>query len=116
MRREVEFVQLLRTPGVHVVDFHQCEHGADSVKPTRVVFWGVNLGALEAECSHPPRWWQSEYCDNSGKPKTTWEHAPHPRLVRKRGSDGAWASKAAAAYPGPLNLAIVRAVVGQPLE
>ena len=105
-----EFVELIRRPGVRCVDFHQCMHGAETAKPTRVVFCGVELDSLAAKCNHPARDWWCEYKDNNGRWVGEWQHASHPRLVRSRTADGKWASAAAAAYPGPLNERIADAV------
>eukprot|EP00969_Alexandrium_andersonii_P211403 9336340-Alexandrium_andersonii.AAC.1 len=39
-------------PGVHAVDFDQCQHGAESVKPTRPIYFGVDVSCLHARCQH----------------------------------------------------------------
>ena len=106
-----EFIELMGRPGVKVVEFHQCMFGAETAKPTRVVHCGVDLASLEAWCNHPPKKWWCEYRDNWGKEVKEWQWAPHKKLVRSRDAKGVWASKAAAAYPGPMNAAVVAAVV-----
>eukprot|EP00969_Alexandrium_andersonii_P209789 9267385-Alexandrium_andersonii.AAC.1 len=45
-------VQLSLLQGVHVVNFDQCQHGAQTVKPTRLIFFGVDFSSLSAECQH----------------------------------------------------------------
>eukprot|EP00969_Alexandrium_andersonii_P270859 11972091-Alexandrium_andersonii.AAC.1 len=38
-----EMVHLSLVPGVRVVNFDQCQHGADTVKPTRLIYFGVDF-------------------------------------------------------------------------
>ena len=104
-----EFQALANTSGVRTIDFDQCMHGAETVKPTRVIHWGLELNSLWARCDHPPQWWKCEGTDASGRRLPEWTWAPHPQLIKRRRSDGQWASKAAAAYPTGLNVAIVEA-------
>ena len=106
-----EFVDLMQRPGVRTIEFSQCMIGADTNKPTRVVFFGIDLGRLKGDCAHRPRWWWCEHADNSGRRVEKWLWAPHPKLIKKRGPDGSWASKAAAAYPGRMNALVAKAVV-----
>eukprot|EP00969_Alexandrium_andersonii_P031256 1363882-Alexandrium_andersonii.AAC.1 len=44
--------QLSLIPGVRVVNFDQCQHGADAVKPTRLIYCGADFSGLFARCQH----------------------------------------------------------------
>lgn len=111
-----EFEALTAKPAVRTVDFDQCTLGAETTKPTRVVYWGVDLSCLWARCDHPHQWWESDGTDGSGRRiDNNWVWAAHPPLIRRRREDGQWASKAAAAYPAALNAAIVEAAHTSPL-
>ena len=105
-----EIVELSRRPGVGSTDLHQCMYGAESAKPTRVLFGGMDLSSLRTVCNHPFKYWWCDYKDNDNKRVQEWQWARHPKLVRTRLDDGSWATKAAAAYPGPFNAAIVTSV------
>eukprot|EP00969_Alexandrium_andersonii_P223652 9877943-Alexandrium_andersonii.AAC.1 len=45
-------VQLSLLQGVRVVNFDQCQHGADTVRPTRLIYFGVGFSSLFARCQH----------------------------------------------------------------
>eukprot|EP00969_Alexandrium_andersonii_P158914 7021487-Alexandrium_andersonii.AAC.1 len=38
-----EMVHLSLVPGVRVTNFDQCQHGADTVKPTRLIYFGADF-------------------------------------------------------------------------
>eukprot|EP00969_Alexandrium_andersonii_P221525 9784139-Alexandrium_andersonii.AAC.1 len=65
-------------PGVRVVNFDQCQHGAESVKPTRLIDFGVDFSGLSARCQH-----------GYGA----------RRILRGKNRSGGFKTKAAAAYP-----------------
>ncbi len=88
------------------------EFGADTAKPTRVLYWGAELACLGAKCTHPPSWLWCEYFNASGHPVKQQLWRAHPQLVKSRDAKGCWLSKAAAAYPAALNQAIAVAVAG----
>ena len=94
-----EWKSLASMPGVQHLDFHQCPLGAETSKPTRILFWNVDLSTLSGWCSHTPKHW--EYTDHWGRRKTTF--AAHPPLAGRRREDGTMATKAAAAYPTKMN-------------
>ena len=105
-----EFEAVLTLQGVRFVDFDQCTQGAETVKPTRVVFLGIDIGHWEMRCDHPPCWQWCEFRDASGRHVWERQWTAHPRMIKARTMDGEWASKAAAAYPGKMNAAIARAI------
>ena len=96
-----EFVKLAALPGVWHVDFHQCRWSGETTKPTRVLYFGVDLSELELRCNHPPQWW--DYWTPRWEKK--WTFAPHPPLAGRVRDNGDFATKAAAAYPAPMNKA-----------
>ena len=110
-----EFEALAATTGARTVDFDQCMHGAETVKPTRVLYWGFDLAGLWARCNHQPRWIWCEGKDASGRTIQESRWLSHPPLIKMRRPDGQWASKAAAAYPAGLNAAIAEAAHTSPL-
>eukprot|EP00969_Alexandrium_andersonii_P238078 10508705-Alexandrium_andersonii.AAC.1 len=71
-------VKLSLMPGVRVINFDQCQHGAPSVKPTRLIYFGVDFPSLSARCQH-----------GFGA----------RRVLRGRDGGGGFRTKAAAAYP-----------------
>ena len=109
---ELEEVQALAKQGVFTRVFHQCQFGAVSPKPTRILTslkglskvgyqqWpkldqqGRYLGPLPQDCS----------CGRS-----------HQRLI-KRGADDTFATTRAAAYPEAMDFAIAQAVWQQHAE
>ena len=108
-----EFMALASLPGVQTVNFDQCTIGAETTKPTRVLYFKVPLDTLHKRCPHPKKWW--EYKDFSGKPQRRW--GAHPPLARRVREDGTPATAAAAVYPGELNRALAEALaqaVGAP--
>ncbi len=101
-----EWLQLADLPGVSHVDFHQCTLGAETAKPTRLLFGGLALSHFSARCDHPKKEWR--YNNREGVPSSCF--APHPPLAGRRRSDGAYATKAAAAWPSRMNKAIATAI------
>ena len=105
-----EIAGLRELPGVEFLDFDQCTMGAGSAKPTRIVYCGIQISGWSRQCDHRPRYHWCEYKDASGHPVGEWQWGAHPKMVRSRGLDGSWASKAAAAYPSDMNKAIAQAI------
>ena len=94
-----EFVKLLQDmPWIHTVDFDQCVHGAETTKPTRVIYANMDLSTLSGQCHHPPKWHQ--FLDLNMRP--AWHWGPHPPLKGRRREDGSFATKSAAAYPSEM--------------
>ena len=102
-----EFVEILSDPRVRVVDFDQCEYGAETAKPTRLVGFNVEIAHLKAECTHAPQWWP--YTDLRGRERWHWgAHVP----LAGRSRDGEYATEDAARYPPALNGAIASVLAG----
>jgi len=101
-----EWLRLAATPGVQHLDFHQCALGAESTKPTRLLFYLVDVSALAGKCNHTRQHWQ--FTDLRGHPRTTF--AAHPPLAGRRREDGTFATKAAAAWPGEMNRRLAHAL------
>ena len=101
-----EFIRLAALPGVRITNFDQCTVGGHTAKPTRLLFFKLDLSPLCERCSHPKQWWQ--YRDWKGK--LQWRFSPHPPLVNCVGEDGRPATSAAAVYPKGLNQAIAQAL------
>ena len=89
--------QRLIQRGARWVDVDQCQFGAETTKPTRLLAAGVDLGIFESQeikCSHPKKW----VCDFQGR----WIWAAHPPLCGKRAGTSDWATDAAKEYPSLL--------------
>ena len=98
-----EVVRLAAKEGVQAVDFDQCMYGSMYRKPTRILYAGVDLSGLARRCNHRPThqfWWEG------GQRRYAW--APHPPL-RGKDETGAYRTKAAAAYPAALAVALASA-------
>ena len=100
-----EFQDLAESRDVRVSDFDQCHLGAGSKKPTRVLSWGLDLRALEGRCPHPPT--PQEWVGRRGEKVSGVVR--HPPLIGKDAS-GAFKTKAAAAYPAPMNRVLAAAI------
>ena len=100
-----EWVTFAARPEVRTLDFHQCPMGAETAKPTRVIYWGMDLQALQGRCNHPKQWWR--FRDHQGRQRTVF--ASHPPLAGRIREDGSMATKAAAAYPSEMNRRIAEA-------
>eukprot|EP00974_Lingulodinium_polyedra_P124899 11192449-Lingulodinium_polyedra.AAC.1 len=50
-----EYFALAGLPGVTATNFDQCRWGGETLKPTRIMAWGVDLSALALRCNHDPR-------------------------------------------------------------
>ncbi len=74
--------RLLAECAARVVDFDQCRHGAEAVKPTRVVYVLGGFETLRARCNHQER---------------------HQRVIGVRRANGEWATKALERHPAILN-------------
>ena len=99
-----EFMALASLPGVQAVNFDQCTVGAETAKPTRVLYYKVPLSSLQKRCHRPKQWW--EFKDWRGKSQRRW--GAHPPLARRAREDGTPATAAAAAYPAELNHIIAK--------
>ena len=104
-----EGVEVARLPNVNYTEFDQCTLGAETAKPTRIMFWGIDLSGLQSVCNHPKQWWT--YRDWSGRTRNSF--SAHPPLAGRLRDSGEPATKAAAAYPVGLNLEIVKAVIAR---
>ena len=101
-----EMILLMSLPGVDVSDFDQCEKGSDTVKPTRLVHFGLDMTKFKqneidggpVRCSHPKK----EWILSSGG--THWgSHPPALTLAYKNKEGGEWNSKPLAEYPQEMN-------------
>ena len=101
-----EFTKLSGLQEVKVVDFDQCTVGAETTKPTRVLYYKLPLSTLHKRCHHPKQWW--EFKDWRGKTQRRW--GAHPPLARRALEDGTPATAAAAVYPAELNRIIATAI------
>lgn len=90
-----EMVALAARPGVDTTNFDQCRYGAETRKPTRLMFKGGAFAVMYQRCNHAPQRWTA--------PDGSEYWAPHERMVGRRRRSGDWASKASAAYTGALN-------------
>ena len=95
--------------GVSFVEFDQCMYMGETTKPTRVLFFGVDFSGLRVTCNHPKRWWY--YTDPRGNERRTW--SAHPPLAGRQREGGEFATKQAAAYPGRLNVEIVKRIISR---
>jgi hypothetical protein len=107
-----EMILLRALPGVTATDLDQCEVGADTVKPTRLVHFGLDLTKLSQNardggplrCTHPKKWWTLP----SGA--SHWgRHLPALTLSYSSKEGGEWASKHLAEYPPELNMHLAAA-------
>ena len=94
-----EIEALASLPGVVHTNFDQCRLGGETAKPTRLLFFKLDLSGWEWRCNHPPRSWR--YRDWKGRERRHW--GPHPPLVGRRREDGKPATSAASAYPSEMN-------------
>ena len=92
-----EIKELQEKTGGSIMDIHQCPYGAETQKPTRLLYKKVKCEVLTARCKHPVRRWVDD------KGKEYW--APHPRSVQRKREDGSYATKALGAWPRGLNKA-----------
>ena len=97
-----EFKELASRPGVQVVNFDQCTVGAETAKPTRILYYKLPLSSLDKRCNHPKQWWC--FTDWQGTPQRRW--GAHPPLAKRKREDGTPATAAAAVYPTELNRVI----------
>ena len=105
-----EWTDLAQTPGVSAIDFHQCPMGSETAKPTRILYFMLDLGGLAGRCNHPPRTW----CYTSHTNKRRTKVASHPPLAGRLREDGKMATKAAAAYPAEMNRRLAAAIAALP--
>ena len=100
-----EFLALSELGGVMITAFDQCRFGAESSKPTALMYYRVDLSHLTLRCNLNPihRQWQ----DWHGR--WTSGFRAHLPLAGRRSPDGTPATKAAAAYPFRMNRALAKA-------
>lgn len=101
-----EAQRLARAPGVRQVDFDQCRWGAESKKPTRILYFGLALEGLEHRCDHAIKW--HHWTDFRGRAR--WSHGTHPPLKDRLNAAGKFATSAAQAYPAGLIAALAASV------
>jgi hypothetical protein len=101
-----EFKRLAGLPEVRVSNFDQCMVGAETTKPTRILYYKLPLSSLDKRCNHQKQWWN--YTDWQGKPQRRW--GAHPPLAQRKRGDGTPATAAAAVYPTELNRVIAEAI------
>ena len=99
---DFESFKALREAGAKYVTFDQCQYGALTAKPTRLLYNGVECDSLSRTCNHKPRTIQL------GNGRTCFKR--HPPTVGKRDRDGSYATAAQAAYPTDLNAALTRCI------
>ena len=102
-----EYVAPVALIGARSINFDQCRWGAESVKPTRLLYWGADFSGLEDKrCDHAPVW--REWRDRGG----VWCEGlkAHTPLVGKNDC-GEYRATAAAAYPSKLRSGLAWAVV-----
>ena len=85
--------ELRKATGARFAIFDQCEYGAETTKPTAVLYHRGAFCLLRKRCSHPVRDWRS--------PDGSTHRGAHPRLWGNRQAGG-WATKRSAAYPEEL--------------
>ena len=101
-----ETIALMALPGVNFVDFDQCELGAATVKPTRLLYFGLDLSKFQTNprdggpvrCTHPKKSWTL--------PNGTTHWGSHPPALTRsyaNKSEGKWNSKDLSAYPSEMN-------------
>ena len=107
-----EMILLRALPGVEITDFDQCEVGAETVKPTRLVHFGIDLakfqqgkhGNGQLRCTHPKIWWTLP------NGSSHWgSHLPALTLSYKSKEGGEWNSKRLAEYPPEMNMFLAAA-------
>ena len=86
--------------GADLVVFDQCMHEGPATKPTQILYFGAAFHQLEVTCNHPA----VKLVDARGR----LYYAAHPKVVQQRGADGAYRTKALAAYPPALNKRLAR--------
>ncbi len=52
-----EWAALASMPGVRHLDFHQCHLGSETAKPTRVLYFNLDLSSLSGSCTHEKKRW-----------------------------------------------------------
>ena len=92
----------LLAQGAKLVRFDQCMHGGCTKKPTTIFYGNSNFESLAATCSHPA-------VPQSRDDGSTYS-APHPSFVGRKKSDGSYATKDLAAYPGKLNCRLAASI------
>ena len=90
------FIDLTRR-GAKTVEFDQCRYGADSTKPTQILYFNARFDRLNAKCNHPVVTWLHEGRE---------VRAPHRPCVGIRTSTGDFATSSLAVYPRELNQVI----------
>ena len=99
-------IQLMALPGVGFSDFDQCEFGSETIKPTRLVHFGLDMNKFQindrrdgvVRCTHPKRSWPLPYGGEH------WgSHPPALTLSYRNKKAGRWNSADLAEYPSDMN-------------
>ena len=90
--------QISSGDGAKIAVLDQCMYGADSTKPTQLLYHFARFDGLETRCNHPV------VCQHLPNGKEVW--AAHPPSVGVKTNAGDFATKAVSAYPSQLNKAI----------
>jgi hypothetical protein len=99
-------IALMALPGVGVSNFDQCEFGSETVKPTRLIHFGLDMNKFQANprdggqvrCTHPRKQWTLP--DGT----THWgSHPPALTLSYRNKHKGKWNSKDLSEYPPEMN-------------
>ena len=88
----------LQKNGAKIVVFDQCRCGAETTKPTQLLYHNARFDRLKARCNHPAVLWQQP------QGKEVW--APQRPCVGTKTVAGHYATSALSAYPKGLNVAI----------
>ena len=95
-------VQLIKETGAKIARFDQCRFGAETTKPTAVLYSRGVFCILRERCNHPKRSWPL--------PDGSNHRGPHPRLWGLRTPDGQWATKKAAEYTSEFSAALAKCI------
>ena len=85
----------LQKRGAKIMVLDQCMYGAETTKPTQLLYFNGRFDRLEASCNHPTVLWQQP------KGRDIW--ARHRPCVGTKTAAGHYATSALAAYPKDLN-------------
>jgi hypothetical protein len=93
--------------GFENVEPYQSTLGAETSKPTRIAYSGIDLSILSKRCNHISKTWV--YKDWSGRTQTKWNETPS--LLGRCRESGEPDPRASSAYSYDLNKAIVQAII-----
>ena len=95
-------IELGRSTSAKLASFDQCRFGAETTKPTAILYHRGGFCLLRERCNHPRRRWEM--------PDGVTHRGPHPRLWGRKTATGEWATKGAAEYPPALCSALARSI------